>query len=132
MRENVCIQAILKTYELLFIYLFIFNFTILYWFCHISKWIHHRYTCVLHPEPSSLLPPHTIPLGRPSAPAPSIQYDNVPDRKLKEEKKKQQMWSKTEMEKKGKTIGQNTSLSNILKKVYYFYLSKYQRLFPAR
>ena len=27
-----------------------------------------------HPEPSSLLPPHTIPLGRPSAPAPSIQY----------------------------------------------------------
>ena len=25
-------------------------------------------------EPSSLLLPHTIPLGRPSAPAPSIQY----------------------------------------------------------
>jgi len=51
-----------------FIYLFknfilFFNFTILYWFCHISKWIHHRYTCVPHPEPSSLLPPHTIPLG---------------------------------------------------------------------
>jgi len=51
-----------------------FNFTILYWFCHISKWIRHRYTCVPHPEPSSLLPPHTIPLGCPSAPAPSIQY----------------------------------------------------------
>ena len=32
------------------------------------------YTCVPHPEPSSLLPPHTIPLGRPSALAPSIQY----------------------------------------------------------
>ena len=32
------------------------------------------YTCVPHPEPSSLLPPHTLPLGRPSAPAPSIQY----------------------------------------------------------
>jgi len=31
------------------------------------------YTC--SPSwPSSLLPPHTIPLGRPSAPAPSIQY----------------------------------------------------------
>ena len=30
-----------------------FNFTILYWFCHILKWICHRYTCVLHPEPSS-------------------------------------------------------------------------------
>ena len=52
----------------------LFNFTILYWFCHISKWICHRYTCVPHPEPYSLLPPHTIPLGRPSAPAPSIQY----------------------------------------------------------
>ena len=35
---------------------------------------HHRYTCVPHPEPSSLLPPHTIPLSRPRAPAPSIQY----------------------------------------------------------
>ena len=29
---------------------------------------------VPHPEPSSLLPPHTIPLGHPSAPAPIIQY----------------------------------------------------------
>ena len=59
----------------LFFYFFIsFNCTILYWFCHISKWICHRYICVPHPEPSSLLPPHTIPLGRPSAPAPSIQY----------------------------------------------------------
>ena len=55
-------------------YFILFNFTILYWFCHISKWICHRYTCVPHPEPSSLLPPHTIPLGHPSAPAPSIQY----------------------------------------------------------
>ena len=46
-----------KFYLILF-----FNFTILYWVCHISKWIHHRYICVPHPEPSSLLPPHTIPL----------------------------------------------------------------------
>ena len=53
---------------------FFFNFTILYWFCHISKWIHHKYTCVPHPELSSLLPSHTIPLGHPSVPAPSIQY----------------------------------------------------------
>ena len=52
----------------------LFNFTILYWFCHILTWIRHRYTCVPHPEPSSLLPPRTIPLGRPSASAPSIQY----------------------------------------------------------
>ena len=57
----------------IFFFLF-FNFTILYWFCHISTWICHRYTRVPHPEASSLLPPHTIPLGGPSAPAPSIQY----------------------------------------------------------
>ena len=48
-------------------------FTILYWFCHTSTWIRHRYTRVPHPEPHSLLPPGTIPLGRLSAPAPSIQ-----------------------------------------------------------
>ena len=49
-------------------------FTILYWFCHTSTWIHQGYTRVPHPEPFSLLPPRTIPLGHPSAPAPSIQY----------------------------------------------------------
>ena len=32
------------------------------------------YTRVPHPEPLFLLPPHTIPLGSPSAPAPSIHY----------------------------------------------------------
>ena len=57
-----------------FNFILVLNFTILYWFCQILKWIRHRYTCVPHPEPSSLLPPHTIPLGCPSAPAPSIQY----------------------------------------------------------
>ena len=58
-----------------FIYFILFfNFKILYWFCHISTWIRHRYTRVPHPEPSSLLPPRTIPLGHPSTPAPSIQY----------------------------------------------------------
>ena len=57
-----------------FNFILFLNFTILYWFCHISKWIRHRHTYVPHPDPSSLLPPHTIPLGRPSAPAPSIQY----------------------------------------------------------
>ena len=55
-------------------FILFFNFTILYWFCHVSTWICHRYTRVLHLEPSSLLPPCTIPLGHPSAPAPSIQY----------------------------------------------------------
>ena len=48
-----------------------FNFTILYWFCLISKWINHRCTCVAHPERSSFLPPRTIPLDHPSAPAPN-------------------------------------------------------------
>jgi len=57
-----------------FNFILLFNFTILYWFGHISIWICHKYTRVPHPEPSSLLPPRTIPLGHPSAPAPSIQY----------------------------------------------------------
>ena len=37
-----------------FNFILFLNFTILYWFCQISKWIRHRYTCVPHPEPSSL------------------------------------------------------------------------------
>ena len=36
--------------------------------------IHQRYTRVPHPETLSFLPPHTIPLGHPSAPALSILY----------------------------------------------------------
>ena len=51
-----------------------FYFTILYWFCHTSTWICHGYTCIPNPESPSHLPPHTIPLGHPSAPAPSILY----------------------------------------------------------
>ena len=48
------------------------------------------YTRVPHPEPSSLLPPRTIPLGRPSAPAPSniIKLKNKINLKKKERKKK--------------------------------------------
>ena len=57
-----------------FHFILLFNFTILYWYCHISTWICHRYTRVPHPGPFSLLPPRTIPLGSRSAPAPSIQY----------------------------------------------------------
>ena len=49
-------------------------FTVLYWFCHISTWICHECTRVPYPEPPSYLLPHTIPLGHPSAPAPSILY----------------------------------------------------------
>ena len=47
---------------------FFFYFTILYWFCHTSTWIHHKYTHVPHSEPLSHLPPHTIPLGFISSP----------------------------------------------------------------
>ena len=66
-------NSFLIKYIIIYIFLFFnfilfLNFTILYWFCQISKWIRHRYTRVPHPGPSSLLPPHTIPLGRPSAP----------------------------------------------------------------
>ena len=70
---HVCVCLSVTKISILFLFYF-FNFTILYWFCHISTWICHRYTRVPHLEPSSLLPPHTIPLGRPSAPAPSIRY----------------------------------------------------------
>ena len=43
-------------------------------FCHILTQISHGFTCVPHPEPPSHLPPHPIPLGHPSAPAPSTLY----------------------------------------------------------
>ena len=68
---TLCWQSDVFTF---FYFILFFNFTILYWFCHISTWIRHRYTRVPHPEPSTFLPPCTIPLGHPSAPAPSIQY----------------------------------------------------------
>ena len=52
----------LKDHKVFFFFLFfkfyfIFKLYNIDWFCHISKWIHHRHTCVPHPEPSSLLPP---------------------------------------------------------------------------
>ena len=53
---------------------YLFYFTTLHWFCHTLTWICHGCTCVPHPEPPSQLPPHPIPLGHPSAPAPSILY----------------------------------------------------------
>ena len=67
-------SILLLSFLFFFFFLLFFNFTILYWFCHISTWIRHRYARVPHPEPSTLLPPRTIPLSHPSAPALSIQY----------------------------------------------------------
>ena len=43
---------------LCFVFFFSFYFTILYWFCHISTWIHHGCTCAPHPEP----PPTALPI----------------------------------------------------------------------
>ena len=40
-------------------------------FCHTLTWISHGCTYVPHPEPPFHLPPHTIPLGHPSASAQS-------------------------------------------------------------
>ena len=68
------IYLFLKFYLFIIIIIFFFYFTILYWFCHTSTYIRHGCTCVPHPEPPSHLPPHTIPLGHPSAPAPSFLY----------------------------------------------------------
>jgi len=59
---------------LIYYYYYYFYFTILYWFCLTSTCIHHGCTHVPHPEPPSDIPPRTIPLGHPSAPAPSILY----------------------------------------------------------
>ena len=49
-------------------------FTLQYWFCHTLTWIRHECTCVPDPEPPSNLPPYSIPLGHPSAPALSTLY----------------------------------------------------------
>ena len=73
-RKIVSLFLNLNLLILLFFYFTLFYFTILYWFCHTSTWIHHGCTRVPNPEPCSHLPPHTISLGHPSAPAPSILY----------------------------------------------------------
>ena len=74
----VCFVFLVQQAVLLLLFFFIFleanYFTILYWFCHTLTWIHHRCTCIPHPECPSHLPPHPIPLGHPSAPAPSTLY----------------------------------------------------------
>ena len=46
----------------------------MYWFCPTSTCICHGCTRVPNPEHPSHLPPHTISLGHPSAPAPSFPY----------------------------------------------------------
>ena len=60
-----------------FSFIYLFYFTILYWFCHTLTWICYGCTCVPHPEPPFHLPPHPIPLSHPSAPAPSTLYHTL-------------------------------------------------------
>ena len=60
-------------------FFFFFSFIFISWrlitlqycsgFCHTLTWISHGFTCLPHPDPSSRLPPHPIPLGLPSEPA---------------------------------------------------------------
>ena len=57
-----------------YFFIIFFNFSILYWFYHTSTCICHRCTRVPHPERPSHFPSHTLPLGHPSAPAPSFLY----------------------------------------------------------
>ena len=61
----------LSAFYLFFNFTLFLNFTIFYWFCQILKLICHRYTCVPHPEPSSLLPPipslWVVPVHQPQA-----------------------------------------------------------------
>ena len=60
------------TLGLLFSYSFFFNFFLICSeFCHTLKWNSHGFTCVPHPDPTSHLPLHPLPLGLPSAPGPS-------------------------------------------------------------
>ena len=66
--------ALIRKHSFYLFYFTLFYFIILYWFCHTSTWVRHRCTCVPNPEPPSHFSPHTISLGYPSAPAPSILY----------------------------------------------------------
>ena len=62
-------------------FFFFFSFIFISWrlitlqycsgFCHTLTWISHGFTCIPHTDPPSHLPLHPIPLGLPSAPAPS-------------------------------------------------------------
>ena len=65
-----------------FLNFILFIFTILYWFCHISKWICHRYTCVPHPEPSSLPIPSlwVVSVHQPQASSTKIKWIISPSR----------------------------------------------------
>ena len=68
------------TFKILFIYFLVyFNWKLITLqccggFCHTVTWISHGCTCVPHPEPPTLFPPHPISQGCPSAPALSALF----------------------------------------------------------
>ena len=66
----------IELYAFLNFFITIFYFTILYWFCHTSTWIHHGCTLFPNPEPPSHLPPCTSGSSQctsPKRPAPCIE-----------------------------------------------------------
>ena len=71
------IWSLVPLHFLFFFFLFIFIswrlITLQYCsdFCHTLTWTSHGFTCFPHPDPPPHLPPHPIPMGLPSAPAPS-------------------------------------------------------------
>ena len=74
--DPICIRRTYRWFPISWLkkFFLFFYFTILYWFSHTLTWICHGCTCVPHPEPPSHLSSHPIPLGHPSAPAPSTLY----------------------------------------------------------
>ena len=67
-------QNLLHSEQSVFFFFTLFYFTILYWFCHTLRWIHHGCIQAPSPESPSHLPPHIISLDYSHAPAPSILY----------------------------------------------------------
>ena len=70
-------NLIKRTFFFAFYFLFIFLLYNIVLVCHTSTWVRHGCTRIPNPEPTSHLPPHTIPLGHPSAPAPSFKLKFV-------------------------------------------------------